>query len=221
MGGGGRRLNLGPHELIIIWCGKEIKLLLFTVTACTSKLPPGVYPSIASLFYHHRRLCHRCFSRRRRRHRGCSRPPLRLSSSASDLYVFRSIVNCTARECFPLFNGNLDNWSIYRVTDEGLFFTLFTIFFLLWFLSSTMPWQFCQICSCPSRTRQTSEPPNQCQQNVVADLTGHSVYHPSSTDLVHGERHRHGRGLWVPGWQFNRLFGRLNHGQACESPCEG
>ena len=40
--------------------------------------------------------------------------------------------------------------------------------YILW--SSYMAWQFCQICSCPSRIRQTLELPNQSQQNVVADL---------------------------------------------------
>ena len=36
-----------------------------------------------------------------------------------------------------------------------------------------VPCQFCQICNCPSRISQTSELPNQSQQNVV--LTGHPV----------------------------------------------
>ena len=35
--------------------------------------------------------------------------------------------------------------------------------------------QFCQICCCPSRIRQTLELPNKSQQNVVADLMAHPV----------------------------------------------
>ena len=38
-----------------------------------------------------------------------------------------------------------------------------------------MPCQFCHICNCPNRKRQTSELPNQSRQNVVANLTGHPV----------------------------------------------
>ena len=63
---------------------------------------------------------------------------------------------------------------MYRVTHQVSDYILLT---LIWEFHHVayMPWQFCQICSCPSRIRQTSQLSNQSQQNVVTDLTGHPV----------------------------------------------
>ena len=51
---------------------------------------------------------------------------------------------------------------------------------LIWELHHVayVPGQFCQICCCLSRIGQKWELPNQSEQNVVANLTGHPVlYH--------------------------------------------
>ena len=69
-----------------------------------------------------------------------------------------------------------------RVTHQVSDYIL-TGFFSEFLLVAYLPRQFCQICSCQSRIRQTSELQNQSKQNVVADLTCHPVVHQHSSNL--------------------------------------
>ena len=62
----------------------------------------------------------------------------------------------------------------YRVTHQVSDYILLTLN-LDFHHVANMACQNCQICSCPSRIRHTSELPNQSQQHIVADLMSHPV----------------------------------------------